>query len=362
MARIRHIAAPLVGAMLFPALSHAQVTVFGVVDTAVRHVSNSGVGSIKSLVSGANQTSRFGVRGSEDLGSGLSAGFHLESGIAADTGVAGASAPAGQFWERRATVSLTKKGLGELRLGRDFVPTYTTWSRHDPFGFVGSAASSNLISASPTGAIRSAFGTAPNVLVRSNNAVQLLLPAGVVGPVDGGLMIAAGEGGTAANGQYKLSGARIGFAAGKFYATAGTLSAEHSLSAGNKFKDNVIGASYDFGVAKLSSAWRQFKFGTAKQTNLLLGGTVPMGTGEIRMSYQRVDMDGTVGATNISANDATQLGLGYVHSLSKRTVAYTTVARVSNKGAATYVTPGGPAGMAGGGTSTGVELGLRHSF
>lgn len=362
MARIRHIAAPLVGAMLLPALSHAQVTVFGVVDAAARHVSNSGVGSVKSLVSGSNQTSRIGFRGTEDLGGGLSAGFHLESGIALDTGVGGASAPAGQFWDRRATVSLASKGLGELRLGRDFVPTYTTWSRHDPFGYVGSASSSNLISASPTGAIRAAFGTSPNVLVRSNNAVQLLLPAGVVGPVDGGLMIAAGEGGTAANGQYKLSGARVGFAAGALYATAGTLSAEHSLSAGTKFKDNVVGVSYDFGVAKLSGAWRQFKFGTAKQTNLLLGGTVPLGTGEVRVSYQRADMDGTVGATNVSANDATQLGLGYVHSLSKRTAAYATVARVSNKGAATFVTPGGPSGMAGGGTSTGVEMGLRHSF
>ena len=91
----------------------------GILDLAVRHVSNEGVGSLKSLVSGSNSTSRIIISGREDLGDGLSAGFHLEHGLLADTG---SQAVADKFWDRRSTVSLASSTLGEIRLGRDFVP------------------------------------------------------------------------------------------------------------------------------------------------------------------------------------------------------------------------------------------------
>ena len=55
--------------------AHAQVTLFGVADSAVRRVDNEGRSSVNSLVSGANSTSRLGFRGTEDLGGGLFAGF-----------------------------------------------------------------------------------------------------------------------------------------------------------------------------------------------------------------------------------------------------------------------------------------------
>ena len=44
-----------------------------------------------------------------------------------------------------------------------------------------------------------------------------------------------------------------------------------------------------------------------------------------------------------SANDAHLLGAGYVYSLSKRTALYAHVARIDNKGAATFAIPGGVA-------------------
>ena len=71
--------------------------------------SNTGGGSVKSLVSGSNSTSRIIIRGVEDLGGGLSAGFHLEHGILLDTGTA---VSATQFWDRRSTVSLDERRLG----------------------------------------------------------------------------------------------------------------------------------------------------------------------------------------------------------------------------------------------------------
>ena len=355
------IAACLAGACTTTALAQSNVTLFGIADAAARSVSNSGRGSIKSLVSGSNSTSRIGFRGTEDMGGGLSAGFHLEHGITLDTG---ADASSAQFFDRRSTVSLASKTWGELRLGRDYTPTYSAWTRHDPFSYVGVAGSNNLVSATPTGAIRSAFGSNPNTTVRANNALQYFLPSDVAGldGVDGSLMLAAGEGGLVANGVAKTIAARLGYGAGPVYISAATAISENSLTGLGDFKDNTVGASYNAGVARVSMAWRQFKQASAKQSNLLLGVVVPVGLGEIKLSWNRADMDGKVGSLSISANDATQLGLGYVHNLPKRTAVYATSSRIANTGAATFVVPGGPAGLLGGGSSTGYEAGVRHTF
>lgn len=94
------------------AYAQSSVTLFGVVDAAVRQVKNGSAGSMKQLASGSNATSRWGLRGVEDLGGGLRAGFHLESGIGVDAGTTDA-----KFWGRRSTVSLIG-GFGEIRLGR----------------------------------------------------------------------------------------------------------------------------------------------------------------------------------------------------------------------------------------------------
>jgi len=107
-------------------LQAQTVTIAGIADAAARQVSNTGGSSVKSLVSGSNSTSRIIIRGVEDLGDGLTAGFHLEHGILLD---AGAAVAATQFWDRRSTVSVTSPAWGELRLGRDYVPSYLSWSR-----------------------------------------------------------------------------------------------------------------------------------------------------------------------------------------------------------------------------------------
>src|SRR5687767_9676945 len=85
------------------AMAQSSVSVSGTLDLGVRHVRNGSLGSITSEASGSNSTSKLIVRGTEDLGGGLNAGFFLDSTILADTGGAGASPPAGQFWDRRST-------------------------------------------------------------------------------------------------------------------------------------------------------------------------------------------------------------------------------------------------------------------
>ncbi len=345
-----------------PSWSQENITMFGVVDLAARIVDNDKLGSVKSLVSGSNATSRIGFRGSEDMGGGLRAGFHLESGFNASNGVMAGTVPAPQLWDRRSTVSISSRTLGELRAGRDFVPSYVNWSRYDPFTYVGVASASNFISATPAGPIRAAFSTNANTTVRANNHLQWLLPEGLLGGLEGGVSLAPGQGGDVTAGLAKLVGVRLGYAAGAFNVSIASTRSENSLTPGSQFSDDALGGSYDAGLLKLSAAWRQFRLLDAKQTNMLVGAVLPLGQHQVRLSWTQVEREGKVGATAIANNSATQLGLGYVYNLSKRTALYATFAQINNDGAATYVVPGGAAGLANGGSSTGYEAGLRHNF
>jgi predicted porin len=143
---------------------------------------------------------------------------------------------------------------------------------------------------------------------------------------------------------------------------AHTITENGTTAATSKFKDTAIGGSYRIGSARINLAWRKFEQARAEQTNLMLSGLMSFGAHDLKASVVRVDMAGRVGTTAIDANDAQQLGLGYVYNLSKRSAVYATYSRMANEGAATFVVPGGPAGIAGGKTSTGLELGVRHSF
>jgi predicted porin len=79
-----------------------------------------------------------------------------------------------------------------------------------------------------------------------------------------------------------------------------------------------------------------------------------VGAGLVRAAYSRVR---TVGV----ANDADQWALGYVHNLSKRTALYTNWSRVGNKNGGTNYNVG-RATTVPGGSASGYEFGVRHSF
>lgn len=338
--------------------AQSSVTVSGILDLAVRQVNNEGVGSLKSMVSGSNSTSRIIVSGREDLGDGMFAGFHLEHGITADTG---SQTVSDKFWDRRSTVSVGSKAWGEIRAGRDFVPSYTNWSAFDPFAYVGAARSANLVSATPTGPIRSAFGTNANTTVRSDNAVQWLLPAGL-GGIEGGVMLAAGEGGDATAGRAKLIGIRLGYAAANWSVSAASTESKNSLTGTSSFTDRAIGGSYTVAGIRFTAAQRTFKQALSKQTLTMLGALYTSGPHELKASVVSANMAGRVGTTVIDANDARQIGLGYGYNLSRRTQLYGIVSQLSNDGAARFVITDGRAGLIAGGTSKGIEAGIRHRF
>jgi len=326
------------------AMAQSNVTLFGVVDVNARYVKN-GDEKMKSLAGNGLNTSRLGIRGTEDLGDGLKAGFWLESGINVDNGTQSDST---RFWNRRSTVSLYGS-FGELRLGRDYTPTYLGYTDYDPFGDNGVAASSKF---------DSSLGTVRDTGTRADNQIIYLTP-GNLGGFYGRAAVAAGEG-TAGK---KYYGARAGWAAGPVDVSASYGQTTVAPLAGDdKFKTADVGASYDFGVVKAMGYYTQSKFASQKIASYSIGAIVPFGVSQIKAAYTHANASGTNAAgVNVDANDADQVAVGYIYNLSKRTAVYGTAAYVKNKGNATFAVASTPT-IGAGDKSTGVELGLRHSF
>lgn len=99
-----------------------EVQIYGVADMALTHVTNTGGKSRTGLDSGGASSSRLGMRGQEDLGGGMTAGFTFESTVDLATGAGGRSTA---LWNREATVRVGSKNWGTIKLGRqlDFLNT-----------------------------------------------------------------------------------------------------------------------------------------------------------------------------------------------------------------------------------------------
>jgi predicted porin len=346
------LALAVLGAFVGAASAQSSVTIFGVVDLSLKNVKNDGTDARKSMANDGLNSNRLGFRGVEDLGGGLKAAFHLEGGMTPDNGTAG-----GQTWQRRSTVAL-QGGFGEVRLGRDYTPSFWNTTIFDPFGTNGVGSSLNVASG-PTPVASNGLGV--GTYVRSNNSIGYFLPA--MGGLYGQIMVAPSEG--AANAKY--TGGRLGFAAGPFNVAAAFGSTDYTLSGSEKIKIFNIAGSYKVGPANLMAQWNDDKYefvgGSAKEVRLVLGANVTLGQGEIRGSWVKTDFkaDGAPG----NFGDATQIAIGYIYNLSPRTALYATYASISNKTGANFSVAGGSSIAAlptDGGKSTGYEAGLRHSF
>ena len=339
------------------ASAQSSVTLFGVVDVGVTRIAASGAGDRTGLSNGSSAPSRLGFRGTEDLGGGLAAGFWLEGALGVDSGTGTAG---GSFlFQRRSTVSLSNQ-WGELRLGRDFAPTWWNVSLLDPFNArgVGTSQAANN------------FGYTTNW---NNNSFGYILPASL-GGFYGQFQYAFGEkSSTAANDKQGNSfGTRLGWqkdalnvavAYTEFRQVIGA-SDVAPLAIGRDLKVGNIAATWDFGVIKPVVFYGQERVvgnpvGNNRLDSLLLGATAPMGQGELRATVARHDMKD-------SNADFNKIALGYGYFMSRRTQLYVNLARLSNKGSSTRsLSADGVATLApirAGGRSNGIDVGIRHSF
>lgn len=334
---------------LFAGAASAQssVTLFGIVDAGVARLNaktTTGSKTVTGMTNSGYNSSRLGFRGVEDLGGGLRAAFWIEGQLTNDDGNAG-----GQTWQRRSTVALLGN-FGEVRLGRDYAPTFWNLTVYDEFG-------TNGIGSNNTIAMLGAAANQANA-VRANNSVSYFLPGGL-GGFNGQVMYAFGEntGGIKTN---NYLGFRLGYAAGPISVHGAYGKTEGATDAADAKYLNV-GFSYDLGVAKPQFLYAQEKNGAnAKVTAVELGVNVPMGQGAIRAAYSRYNVAN-------SNNDWNKLAVGYLYNLSKRTALYGQYARVDNDGAQTRTVTNNGLGFAGvtilgGKVATGVEVGIRHAF
>jgi predicted porin len=123
----------VLAALAIGGAAHAQtnVQVYGLIDAGVETLNhaNANQNSVTKVISGGKNTSRWGFRGTEDLGGGLKAVFGLEGGILLDTGNAD-----GPLFKRQAFVGLDGS-FGRVVLGRSFTTTYDFVIAFDPLGY-----------------------------------------------------------------------------------------------------------------------------------------------------------------------------------------------------------------------------------
>jgi len=150
--------------------AQADVTLYGVIDLAVGNIQhslsgsptfpatvdpvdplkNTVVGGVNGMFNGGLSPSRWGIKGTEDIGGGVKAVFTLESGIDANTGNVASAAAAiaanapnpnqaaapssinGQLFNRQAWAGLSDAKLGQLIFGRIYAPEFDIVVAYDP--------------------------------------------------------------------------------------------------------------------------------------------------------------------------------------------------------------------------------------
>lgn len=335
-----------------------NVMIFGIADIGVLRTTASGSLSQTQVNTDGNTSSRLGFRGKEDLGGGLSVGFWLEAAVNVDTGTGGSSSTNNKdsvntgslTFGRRSTIEMVAP-WGEIRLGRDYTPTFSnvTVSMH-PFGTNGVGNSGQMYYPVNTG------GTTVRTNVRASNSIGYHLPSGL-GGVYGTVMYALGEqttpGATLDDGKYV--GGRIGYRSGPWNMAAATGKAQYATG---DYTQSNAGINYAIGAAKLMYLWGKNTVGISNTTMHMVGTQYKvLPQGELRFAYT------TLKAANVD-NDANQWAVGYVHDLSKRTALYANYSVVDNKGTGTRFVVGGAGNnvTTSGGSSTGIEFGIRHAF
>jgi predicted porin len=335
-------------------LAQSNVAFYGVMDLGISQDRGGAAGTSTRVTSGMATQSRWGFRGTEDLGGGLSAFFVIEGGIHGDVGN---STQNNTLFGRTSIVGLRSAQLGAVSIGLQDTPLFTTLNTVvDPLRN-GIARSNNLM---------------PSTGFRANNSVLYRSPE--VNGFSGDAMYAAGEVAGDSSASRALGGS-FGYSKGPLNVRLAYHNRNNdtaTLKNTGNARNTLLGANYDFGVAK---AW--FGYGVDKGLNsaplnspgaafggkpptpstdsrdLLLGASLPLGASTVVATMVRKD-DRT--ALN---QDAQQYALAYMYAFSRRTDVYTSYARIRNHNGAGYTEGNSEEPGIGNRQFT---VGLRHRF
>ncbi len=338
----------VLGAVTGAAHAQSSVTLYGIIDEGLLFSTNSGGGRQYALQGSVLQSSRWGLRGTEDLGGGLKALFVLESGFDPSTGKLGQG---GLAFGRQVYVGLSSP-LGTVTLGRQY---------DSVVDFIGTLAASNQWG----GAIVDHAGDVDNLnnTFRVNNAIKyasnvyggfkfdaVYSLGGVAGDVTRNQIYSVGAG--YANGPLVLGvgylnvrNPNVSFFGNSTSGTASSTTANiaspiySGFASAHSYQNIAAGGAYTFGGATIGATYSNVRFkglgdlssGPNPSTKLHYSGDAILNNAELNFKYQltvALVLGAAYDYTNVSSVNGhdgakyNQFEAGADYFLSRRTDVY----------------------------------------
>lgn len=302
------------------ATAQSTVTLYGRLDASVGRTEITATGALAGSAAdvgmnvspGVMSGSRWGMRGSEDLGGGMKANFVIEAGLTNDVG---GNAQGGLPFGREIKVGVSG-GFGAIDLGRIYtlhvLVANSGWN-------VGAYGNYNAWSANGAGT----FGNPGSVrqdTVRTNNAINYTSPN--MGGLTAMLQYAPGENGTALLSAGRTLAAGLNYANGPLGVGLVWESLDPAAGPGPKTTSWNLGGNYNFGVAALGLSYQRASVsaGGNEDRGWGLNISAPLGPVTVALEYARETTDTNAGAL---VSNARAVDLRVRYDLSKRTYVYT---------------------------------------
>lgn len=374
-------AAPVAMAADAPA-GPSNTSIYGAMNASIDRVtSDNGTASGPDVTNNhvSSNESRIGVKGSEDLGGGMSAIWQIESGINLDS-TAGTG-----IGTRNTFVGLSSGDMGTVVLGSHDTPYEISTRKLDSFAYT---LADN----------RSIMGRA----VTLGHDTRLGNVLAYISPNFGGLSFAAAtvfgsEGATPAipdqekSTTYSLAGM---YSMGGIYGTVayqtvelgeapGSITGSTNPAALQLTTALKVGGSFSMDVFKVSAVYEMLEdenvggvatvAGTRKDSNIYLAGEFNLGSlSKVKAAYT-MKADSEVGGTSVANTGGNQMSIGYDHGLSPRTKVYALYTKISNEtetastrraalGGTSEPSPSTSASVAGALDASAISVGVAHSF
>ncbi|MDP3133429.1 MAG: porin [Burkholderiaceae bacterium] len=277
-------------AVVGAASAQSSVTLYGIADIWVGKPEGAKV----QAGSGGLAGSRWGIKGSEDLGGGLSANFNFESAVNLGNGATNAA-----MFDRQANVGFSG-GFGALKIGR-------SWTAFDDIYGAANSGFDSALSANAVWINNYAYSNGTNA---SNAQIHYTTPT--MGGFSGAFSTKLKGNETAAEMRHTAVYAK--YEQGPIYAGV----AYEKDDGPAVLKNTLVNGSYDLGMAKVLASYYTTKTGAGIATNSYqLGADIPMGSAltlSVGYASSKVDVAG--------AKSATGFGVAAGYSLSKRTTVY----------------------------------------
>jgi predicted porin len=297
------------------AYAQSSVVIYGRLNETVERQK---VGTNDPVLVLANNSSRIGFKGTEDLGGGLKAGFQIEHGFSPDTGAA-----AGTFWGRQSEVNIGG-GFGTLRFGNFTSEAYFATADYISMHNHDTGTSADALYA---------------YLGRDSNKIAYRTPS------IGGLTVEGAVALSESSGFGRTIDVAANYAVGPVQLGAGY----QRLSTTGQ-KQFAVRGLYEIGSFVVGAYVQRdtdgYGVGLGKRTTARLSGMYTLGSSELHLNF------GNAGEySNAADSGAKQFTVGYNYNMSKRTKVYTYYTKVDAAAGNPYI-----------GDFSSFAVGIRHNF